>query len=308
MKVEGKILYYIDEVEKGLRKEDIHPPSCEINASNACMLKCKFCIFAPYMDGSQLPYWMFENLIRSFNGNGLKSVTFTGGGEPLFNPDIQKMAEKAVDLGIQVGLVTNGVLLERITTPQIFSFIRVSVDSATPYTYEKVKGQDYFNKVIDNINRIVGRTTVGMSYVVFNDNKHELEKAAKLARDLNVSYIQFKPAWIGKTKFTDYTPPGDGKVIVTERYTANSNLPCIMAGLVGIVGADAGVYYCCQYKGDPKFKLGTLETGKEFNEIWNRRRYFNVNIEDCPHCRYMNYAAFYENAKHDLVIDHKNFL
>ena len=41
-------------------------------------------------------------------------MEFTGGGEPLTHPDAKEIIEYACDCGFSVGLVTNGLLLDKI--------------------------------------------------------------------------------------------------------------------------------------------------------------------------------------------------
>jgi hypothetical protein len=60
------------------------------------------------------------------------AVTFSGGGEPLLNPDFEKIAEGSVLKGLSLGLVTNGIAMKE-WPPQVyklFKWIRISFDGA----------------------------------------------------------------------------------------------------------------------------------------------------------------------------------
>lgn len=308
-----KILYYVDEIEQMTAGDFVFPVSCEIDPSNNCMLSCSFCRFATFRKRAKinLDWDVYVTLMAGLYSGGTKSITFTGGGEPLMHPKFNSMATFANNLNFQVGLVTNGVNLHQLKSPEIFKFIRVSLDAATADIYKLVKGNNLFNKVITNIKALSKNKDVliGLSYVVCKENRTDLKKAAKLAKDLGVAYIQFKPAWINRHAFIDYVLPGGENIIMTERYTPKDQLPCTIAGLIGVVGADANLYFCCQHRGNPKFRLGNLNKDSFIN-LWKERMSIQPNIERCPQCRYMNYARGYEEltSGNTMFFEHKHFL
>jgi len=268
-------------------------------------------MYADYLKASDenLDFDVYLNLVNSLRDMGTKSITFTGGGEPLMHPQVKSMVKIARLFDIQVGLVTNGVLLEKVE-PEDFLFIRVSLDASNPEMYQALKGKNLFNKVLDNIREALLRgTTLGVSYVVCEENKDGIEEMIALGKSLGLKYVQFKPAWVNGGKFEDYTVPDTKSVIDMDRYTARDRLPCAIAGLIGIVGADANCYFCCQYRGDKRFNLGSLKHFS-FGELWKKRARIHPDISRCPQCRYMNYARAYEKATEGetLFLEHKNFL
>ena len=138
-----KILYYVNEIEMLDAGEFVFPITCEIDPSNNCMLNCNFCRFAAFRKRTKinLEWEIYITLLSELYSGGTKSVTFTGGGEPLMHPKFNAMATFAKSLGLEVGLVTNGVNLHRLDSPEIFEFIRVSLDAPDSVTYKKVKGK-----------------------------------------------------------------------------------------------------------------------------------------------------------------------
>ena len=316
--MEKKILYYIKEIQEAEKGEAINPVTCEIDPSNRCQLDCSFCLYKKWrgQNRADLEWEVYIKLLKSLHKAGAKSVSFTGGGEPLVHPNFQMMSEAAVLSGLEMGLVTNGVALNQVLHPSDFVFIRVSLDAASPETYQVVKGANLFDKVIRNIKgAIADGGTVGLSFVVTDDNKHEIEKAKDLAEELEAAYIQFKPAWSEGFKelflFDGYSELTGDKTVNTLRYTPTPDnmLPCHIAGLVGIVGADSKVYYCCTKRGVKECCVGSLED-EDFNTIWSRRPKIKANISECPACRYMTYAKPYKDFVDGgtLFFKHKNFL
>jgi MoaA/NifB/PqqE/SkfB family radical SAM enzyme len=311
--MESKINYYIREVDNLVAGTFVPPITCEIDPSNKCMLDCDFCMFSSYLnDNNQDLEWdTYVEVLEGLRECGGMSVTFTGGGEPLMNKKFNSMADLAYSMGFDIGLVTNGVLLDKVTHPERFTFIRVSLDASDPNTYMKLKGKDLFPKVIDNIRGAMGKgANVGLSYVVCEANATGIRVAKNLAHILDVMYIQFKPAWQNGNQFTDYELELDKKVIETPRYEATDDLPCKIAGLIGIVGADSNVYYCCQFRGNPDFKTGSLKYDGTFLDLMEMRKHVQPDISKCPQCRYMNYAKAYTDIKENgtLFFKHKNFL
>jgi MoaA/NifB/PqqE/SkfB family radical SAM enzyme len=313
--MDEKILYWVDRISKIEEGTFVPPVCCEIDPSNACQLNCQFCFYKNHLKGNHqhLPLPIYIQLLNSLEHLGTKGVTFTGGGEPLMNPHFQEMFDLAVQQGFEVGLITNGVFLDRVKGIERFKFIRVSLDAATRETYTKVKGKDYFDRVLANVRMAVGVCeTVGLAFVVCEDNKLEMQLADDLAESLDVSYIQFKPVVFENGEiFSGFEPPRNNKSIRTDRWRATDSLPCLVAHLVGVVGADSQVYFCCQHRGNKNMVVGNLEK-ESFETIWQRRPAFVQRVDPalCPQCRYMNYARVYKDWKSTgvLLMKHLNFL
>ena len=314
MSMDNKIYYYLDQVEKLNRGEFVAPISCEIDPSNACNLKCGFCMFGDWRKDHRehLHMDMYISLIGELQQMGTKSITFTGGGEPLMNPNFNMMVSIAKSLGFQIGLVTNGVLLDRVEHPEDFLFIRVSLDAHNRKDYKKVKGADQFDTVLENITKTLNRNKIiGLSYVVGPYNNKDLQKAEDLANELGVSYLQIKPSYVNENKeiFTDFEYPDGRPIIGTKRYLPEDNVPCTIAGLVAIIGANGDVYFCCQGRGVDRLTLGNLKD-KSLKEIWTERLALKPNVSLCPMCRYMNYTKAYKKILEDgdLFFQHRYFL
>ena len=300
----NKILYYLDQVEKLRRGDWVPPITCEIDPSNSCNLKCECCM--------HMSIEMYVSLISELHRMGTKSITLTGGGEPTMNPNFNLMVSIAKNLGFQLGLVTNGLLLNKVEDLEAFMFIRVSLDAHNRNDYKKVKGVDAFDKVIGNVASALKRNrTIGLSYVVGPHNNKNLEKAEALASKLGVAYVQIKPSYeLNRQEiFTDFEYPDGSQVIGTERCIAEDHIPCIIAGLIGIVGANGDVYFCCQGRGVDRLTLGNLSENT-FKELWTKRMDLKPDVSLCPMCRYMNYTIAYKTIleKGDLFFQHRYFL
>ncbi|MFQ5811392.1 MAG: SPASM domain-containing protein, partial [Armatimonadota bacterium] len=85
---------------------------------------------------------------------------------------------------------------------------------------------------------------------------------------------------------------------------------CLGHNLIGVVGADATAYLCCQWRGDPRYAVGHLER-HSFRDMWEgpRRRDVaaSVNVDACPPCRYSTYNRVLESLA-DRSEKHEAFL
>jgi len=312
--MERKILYYIEKVDNLINGVAEMPITVEIDPTNRCQLNCSFCMFKTIREGGDrkdLPLDLYQYLLLDLKQIGVKSITFTGGGEPTLHNEFKKFVKFADALGFEYGLITNGLRIDKIERPDKFKFIRVSIDAATAQTYQKIKRFYGFDRVCNNIVEVLNKgATVGLSFVVNEMNRDEIKLAQELAVKLGVAYIQFKPAWENGAPFIDYEVNGESQLTIdTQRYKAVDLVPCSIAGLIGIVGADSKIYYCCQKRGQQRYCLGDLNY-TTFPNIWRRRVHLVPDIGRCANCRYMNYTQAYKRVVGEgtLFFKHKHFL
>lgn len=321
--MDRKICYYLDEVENIFEGRLQYPITCEIDPSNYCQNKCSWCINSKFLKDSRvhLNLGLYCLLLRELKKCGVKSITFTGGGEPTLNPVFGRMVREAISYEFEVGLVTNGIEISNyIGSLESFTFVRISLDAGFGETYHKIKGSEpyVFKKVLENIKELVKikadnnlRTAVGISFVACDKNMQDIERVRSLGDELGVSYVQVKPVISDNVeKFNPNISEG-GKVFFTSRYSSDkvTRKACHIAGLIGNVCANGKMYYCCIHRGEKNFLLGDLET-ESFSSIWEKRRKFHPDISKCMSCRYMNYVKGYEKFSQEKYsfLRHKYFL
>lgn len=201
-----KILTYPEVLEAARRKNPMRPINLEINPINFCNQSCSWCTYGYLHERREmLPRDKIDELLLDAKEMGVKSVTWTGGGEPTVYKWLYEVASRAAELGLTQGINSNGSNIDqRLRTLIIksFSYIRFSVDAGTSKIYEethKVK-PDAFDKVIKNIyslceerRGINSKLIVGFSFLVDHSNVSDLATAAKLAKSIGVDYFQVKP-------------------------------------------------------------------------------------------------------------------
>ena len=182
------------------------PIIVELDPTTACNCFCPECISAGLLNKGQMPPERIDALISELHEAGVLGVIFIGGGEPLAHTGMPTPIVLCHELGMAVGLTTNGTLLHRHigSLSSILQWTRVSVDAATPSTFDLFRPsgvRDAFRRVIDNLESwsAVATGTVGFSFLLMErgdgtTNCDELLQATMLARDVGCDYFEVKPA------------------------------------------------------------------------------------------------------------------
>jgi len=324
------------------------PISCEIDPSNLCNHDCIWCMYHDFNKQNNviMRRGIMFPMIDELGDGGVKSVTFTGGGEPLMNPLTTEALYMAKKKKMDVGLVTNGGLMDRDVCKAIVdtcTFLRVSLDAATPDIHKllhrpKNPKDDNFLRIIENVKLLISlrkqqkaHVTIGIAFLVHSLNYHEIYKASKLVKDIGADYIQIRPAFIPSKRILERTWPAVQKLIddslqlnddqfnvfpILHRFDEirradRTYKRCLAHALLGVVGANATLYLCCQLRGNPRFSFGSLGRGKSFFDIWRSQKRQDVikhiDVDKCPPCRYNKYNELLDYLS-DKIKPHKNFL
>ncbi len=324
-----KILLFPDKVENMKRNncvtvDETYPISVEMSLTNRCNLKCVWCSDADLrdrQDGEMTQEILFD-LLADLKAGGARGITIEGGGEPTLHRHFSDVVDRARDLGLHLGLITNGVLIPYARRVKDFDWIRVSLDAATPEQYLRGKGVNAFKKVIQNLMTLVdGRngTTLGVGYVVsrLNDDPVELEKLVRMLRKIRVSYIHFRPVVdhpdLDSTvdlSFLKKYETEDFAVMISAMednlVRGNAGLPCLAHSLSSVVTADGSVFICGRLNVDETWEpIGNLRR-QSFQDIWrsDKRREQVSRLNDprfcrdnCPRCRMTKYNVLLDKME-----------
>lgn len=186
------------------------PLIVEFDPTTVCNFFCPECISIDLLNKKSIDTLRTKMLIEEFRAAGVKGIIFIGGGEPLAQRGMPQPIRQCHDLGIAVGLTTNGSLLGKYVdvVSECVAWTRVSVDAANQETFSKFrpsKIKNSFTKVRDNINLLAKskKGLLGYSFLlierrtdndtVISTNIDEVYQAALLARELGCDYFEFKP-------------------------------------------------------------------------------------------------------------------
>lgn len=190
----GKKYFRHPEMFNALRNGIGRPESLQVSLTNRCNLSCIFCSVAERELKQQWDYYDSCKAIQKFMRVGIRTVEFSGGGEPTLHPDFNAITHFAKGLGLKLGLITNGLRLKYIPEHVLkcYDWIRISM-VALDYQ-ETIELPDKFP---DNV-------TIGMSYVVgqkeyqgkricWNNDLEQLKKIGEYAKRYNAKFIRIVP-------------------------------------------------------------------------------------------------------------------
>lgn len=185
-----------------------YPITLEIDPTNECPLDCDYCVWHTLRHSAAakafIPAEDLLRLVREAADIGVKSIIWTGGGEPLRNAGTVAAIRLAHELGIKNGMFSTVVPM----TPRVadvlvecLTWIRIHVDGATPESYgryHKVPGK-VLSKVQENIayfterKRVTGSAvSAGIGTVAVMENIHEIPELARMAKSLGLDFFQYK--------------------------------------------------------------------------------------------------------------------
>ena len=322
-----KILCHLNKVERYFKKENPYPITIEVDPSNTCNHSCPFCISGhlhlkkfkgtKYFNRTILDKNTFKSLIQDLVKIDIEAINWTGGGEPTQNPYLGEAIKYINEnSNIEMGMFTNGTLLEKMKLTDVvvdcLKWIRISIDAGNAKSYNKLrvtnKSND-FDTVIKNIKKIIdmknkknSKITIGVGFIVTQSNYNEILEFAKIFKDIDVDYCQYKPEiiqierqqiennlgnvqispdfWVKKVvnlldeaksilgdKFECNGYKIDDLIIDVKKYGRNYK-ECIGSQFQPCIGADGNVYVCTNHRGHKKYSYGNINE-KTFREIWN---------------------------------------
>ena len=174
-----------------------------IETTRYCNLKCRMCL--PYLDGITVtgPHMELEAFRRYAQATFPFATRFqpSVSGEPTMSKGFKEMLEIVRDFGLQMEIVTNGTLLTDkmldVLLPCLGQ-ISISFDGATKETFEAIREEGKYDRVVASIKRLVRRIreiplhrrpTIVMLPTIMRRNIEELPALVELAHGLGVDMV-----------------------------------------------------------------------------------------------------------------------
>jgi MoaA/NifB/PqqE/SkfB family radical SAM enzyme len=132
------------------------PPVClYLEVTNRCNLLCTTCprTYAELEPPADMSWQLFTRIVDQVPD--LARAVLHGVGEPMLVKDLPRMVRYLKDRGAYVLFNTNGTVLNdkngRALIAAGLDELRVSLDASTPESYIKVRGKDYFRRILRNV-------------------------------------------------------------------------------------------------------------------------------------------------------------
>ncbi len=296
----NKLALHPERVSEWKNKGDCFPIYVEIGLTNRCNHNCIFCGLDWARGTNTLETSVLLNNLNDMKNSGIKSVCFSGAGEPLLHKDFSLLVKKTKESGIDVSFSTNAVLFnEKICeeTLPYASWIRFSIDAAYPKTHSIIHrtSEKDFPKILNNLVKSVEikkknnyATTLGVQFLLLEENKTELLEFVKLFQKIGVDNVQLKPYSKNPNSnnalFQDYGSYLEFEKDLTNlssdtfqiffrknRINSVSSEPsydnCLGLPFFTIINEKGDIAPCHLYYSVPDFSYGNLYKNN-FSEIW----------------------------------------
>lgn len=167
----------------------------------------------------KMDFDLMIKIIDELKNSGVKAVTFTGGGEPFSHPRTVDMIQYAKKQGLEVGIFSNGSLLNKEKIKGILdaepTFIRLSINAGSDDVHTLLHGLEkpVFEKVLKNLELLAkekikrqkaglpgGKTEVHVGYIANPLNSDEISLLANRMAEIDkksprggLSGLQIRP-------------------------------------------------------------------------------------------------------------------
>lgn len=311
-----KLIFHADRVIELLAEGDVRSPiTLDLDPTNICNHGCLWCSFDYLHDSADfLRKEVFERLIsdisifRRQNGYAVKSIIFTGGGEPTLHNDLDEFMRQCFDNSIRCGLYTNGTNISQGLESAIIDscdWVRFSLEASNKEIYDllhRPKQIDSFDKVTKAIGSMVKKKsakghgpTIGISFLVHPYNHRDIVRSVRRAKDMGVDYFQVKPVIRRACENQDVSVSmleelegvyaevrgfaGNGFDVIIHQEKLDDIVDpgfgreysrCLGHYFSSTICADGSVYICTEFRGIRRYRIGNLNDSG-FYDIWGSK-------------------------------------
>lgn len=305
-------LAFNSELIKHIRSHRRIPPyHVQFNPTNRCNLKCAFCSCSERDKTKELDTKQCFDIIVTLAELGCRSVTISGGGEPLMHPHIEDVFTMFSEAMIEIGFVTNGPLLKTVSprTLNLARWCRISNSDDRDFS-------DAYAEMLSGVVRGSPLVDWAFSHVVTeNPNIVDIGRLIDFANRHNFSHVRLvgdllNPGAIDWQPIRDYLRDkgiDTRLVIFQERKIPEHGGPCYICFVKPVIAADGKVHSCCgaQYA----LETPTRDFPEELclGDVSGLKKIYegsNVPLDGsvCARCYYMSYnrllASMMKPLKH----------
>jgi hypothetical protein len=280
------------------------PVSLQVAPTEKCTLDCLFCSVANREYKFVFDWPKLKDALTTFFKLGVQTVEITGGGDPLLYPQLNEMIGHCLDNKKKVGLITNGIGINKLIDKyllQRMSWIRISANTL-----------DYRDQ-LDLPEGFGG--TLGFSYC-WTENlstESQLLRVKEIAEANDVKYIRLVPNCLSTDeemiKWDNLLIPMTEKLgdpIFYQPKNFKSPDRCFLGYIKPFLYCDEYVYPCSSTVLNPS-------ADKQFNSSFRWYHYTDtekiysepmssiVDTKRCPHCVFseQNKSLDYAINKHE---------
>ena len=181
------------------------PPVClYLEVTNRCNLLCETCprTFETLEPPADMSWELFTGIVDQIPD--IARVVLHGVGEPMLVQALPRMVRYLKDRGTYVLFNTNGTLLQPKRFGELVDTgldeLRVSLDAADRASYQRVRGKDFFDRIVRDVGRFVafqkrvGATTprVSLWLTGLKETIDQLPAFVRLAAAMGVTEVHLQ--------------------------------------------------------------------------------------------------------------------
>ena len=329
---------HLEQLVQLRNNEQPYPVHVQLIISDYCNQDCSFCayrmsgyssneLFKVYnTDGSvnnnpkrMIPYEKIEEIIDDCATMGVRAIQLTGGGEPTLHPQFTQIVEKIKSKGIDLALVTNGLLLneKKAEILKDACWVRISIDAGTPETYADIRRvtPKQFEIVEKNIRRLSSipdrKVLIGIGFVVVKENYKEILEGCQRFKEWGADNVRLSAMFSNEEdKYYDGIYEDilqrieAAQKLVDDRFKIYNNFGsrvsdlqqkspdykfCGQMHFTTYIGGDQNVYVCCVNAYNDRGLMGSLEN-QSFKELWDsqakQEMFAGFDASACSRCMF----------------------
>lgn len=339
-----KIFHFKEKLDSLSRYVDkmMSPVHIRIKPTNICNHNCSYCAYRvenlqlgkDMSIRDQIPKEKMIEIIDDIVNMGVKSVTFSGGGEPFCYPYLLDAVKKLAQTPVKFAALTNGSKLQG-EIAELFSnyatWLRISIDGWDDDSYSQYRGvaKGEFTKVMDNMEnfkRLKGRCFLGVSIIIDQRNAVHIYDFVQRLKGIRVDSVKICPCIISNdgTENNLYHKPifeqvkeqilracsefsEEGFEIFDSYHeqlgTFEKNYTwCPYLQILPVIGADLNIYPCQDRAYNLEEGLIGSIKNQRFKDFWfsDKSNFFKINPS--LHCNHHCVA----DVKNRLIFDYLN--
>jgi radical SAM protein with 4Fe4S-binding SPASM domain len=181
--------------------------SARIYITNACNLRCIHCFrHSGHKEVGELDFNDWKEILLKLRENGIQDISISG-GEPFIFDGIYELIDYAVDIEMDVVVLSNGTKIdfEHISTLKKLKGIQLSVDGPNEKVNDEIRGKGVYHKAMDALDELysVG-IPVTISMVLFDKYLEEY----RLSMEPFLNELKDKYGYSVKIRFNTGILPG----------------------------------------------------------------------------------------------------
>lgn len=304
-------------------KNELPPPiEASLDPINACNSRCPWCNSQRYLreHPAGLKRWgrdYMEDLLCHLVQWGVKAFCWGGGGESTLNPRLAEMTRAGVLLGMECSIITNGIYMpdNLMDALLLCRWIGISLDSADPEVYRRIKGINDCGEVLTHIRQLVRKRTntdIAVKVLILPETIDTIFYTCQVARELGVQDFHVRPVDLERKDFKvglalnldipkiqnifeecHKLETKDFHVYTVQHkfndvmHNKENNFRCLASPLLAQVCTDKALYACVDHRLEERFRIGSFA---DWGSDKHRELLKSINpAEECARCTFREY-------------------